>query len=169
MINEKMETAFNAQINREFFSAYLYMSMSANMQEIGLAGFSNWLRVQAQEEVFHATAMFDYVLQRGGKVKLQTIDTPKHQWDNVLKVFEETLAHEELVTGWINELAEVADELKDRASAKFLQWFIAEQVEEEATASDLVAKLKLINLNGDALFALDKELGARVFVAPVIQ
>ena len=169
MISEKMELAFNTQINREFFSSYLYLSMSAYMQEIGLPGFSNWLRVQAQEETFHASAMFDYVLQRGGKIKLQSIDTPKHEWNNVLEVFEETLAHEEQVSLWINELAEVADETKDRASAKFIQWFIAEQVEEEATANDIVSKLKLINLNGDALFAMDKELAARVFTPPVIQ
>ncbi len=169
MINEKMENAFNTQINREFFSAYLYLSMSAYMQEIGLPGFSNWLRVQAQEETFHATAMFDYVLQRGGKIKLQKVDEPQYEWENVLKVFQDTLNHEQQVTAWINDLAEIADETKDRASAKFIQWFIAEQVEEEATASDIVAKLKLINLNGDALFAMDKELSTRVFTPPVIQ
>lgn len=169
MINEKMEKAFNTQINREYFSAYLYLSMSANMQEVGLPGFASWLRVQAQEETFHANAMFDYVLQRGGKIKLQTIETPKHQWENVLEVFQDTLAHEEQVTVWINELAEIADETKDRAATKFIQWFIGEQVEEEANANDIVSKLKLINLNGDALFAMDKELGMRVFVPPVIQ
>lgn len=169
MINEKMEQAFNSQINKEFYSSYLYLSMSAYAQSKGLPGFANWLRVQAQEEIFHATTMFDYVLERGGNVKLEAVDTPKWDWKNVLEVFEETLAHEHYVTSLINQLADVADEVKDRASLTFLQWFINEQVEEEATATDIVAKLKLINLNGDALFAMDKDLATRVFVAPVIR
>ena len=168
MINEKMQTEFNNQINRELYSAYLYLSMSAYMQDIGLPGFGNWLRIQAQEETAHAMGMFDYVIQRGGNVKLQAIEMPQHEWKNVLEVFEETLAHEQKVTAWINDLAEVADETKDRAAAQFIQWYIAEQVEEEATVTDIIAKLKLINLNGDALFAMDKEFAARTFVAPVI-
>lgn len=169
MINEKMEKAFNAQINKELYSAYLYLSMSAYMQSIGLPGFANWMRVQSQEETFHAMAMFDYVLERGGNVKLESVDTPPHTWNNVLEVFEETLAHEHYVTSLINGLADVADEVKDRAALAFIQWFITEQVEEEATDSDIVAKLKLINLNGDALFTMDKDMATRVFVAPIIK
>ena len=171
MINEKMEKAFNSQINKEFYSAYLYLSMSAYMQSVGLSGFSGWLRIQAQEEIFHATTMFDYVLERGGNIKLEAVDTPAHSWINVLHVFEEILTHEQYVTELINELADVADEVKDRASLAFLQWFINEQVEEEATVTDIVAKLKLklINLNGDALFTMDKDMSARVFIAPVIK
>lgn len=169
MINEKMEKAFNTQINKELYSAYLYLSMSAYMQSIGLPGFANWMRVQAQEETFHAMAMFDYVLARGGNVKLESVDTPPCTWNNVLEVFEETLSHEHYVTSLIYGLADVADEVKDRASLAFIQWFITEQVEEEATDSDIVAKLKLINLNGDALFTMDKDFATRVFVAPVIQ
>lgn len=169
MINEKMEKAFNAQINKELYSAYLYLSMSAYMQSVGLAGFANWMRVQSQEETFHAMAMFDYVLERGGNVTLEAIDAPVHTWKNVLEVFEETLAHEHYVTSLINKLADVADEVKDRAALAFIQWFITEQVEEEATDADIVSKLKLINLNGDALFTLDKDFAARVFVAPIIK
>lgn len=169
MINEKMEKAFNTQINKELYSEYLYLSMSAYMQSIGLSGFANWMRVQAQEENFHAMAMFDYVLERGGKVKLEAIDAPPNNWNNVLEVFEETLAHEHYVTSLINALADVAEEVKDRAALAFIQWFITEQVEEEATDSDIVSKLKLINLNGDALFAMDKDMAARVFVPPVIK
>ena len=169
MINEKMEKAFNSQINREFYSSYLYLSMAAYLQDIGLSGFSNWMRIQAQEENFHAMTMFDYVLERGGKVKLDSFETPPSTWENVLAVFEETLEHEQHVSSLINKLADVADEVKDRAALAFLQWFINEQVEEEATASDIIAKLKLINLNGDAIFSMDKDLATRVFVAPVVK
>ena len=169
MINEKMEKAFNSQINREFYSSYLYLSMAAYLQDIGLSGFSNWMRIQAQEENFHAMTMFDYVLERGGKVKLDSFETPPSTWENVLAVFEETLEHEQHVSSLINKLADVADEVKDRAALAFLQWFINEQVEEEATASDIIAKLNLINLNGDAIFSMDKDLATRVFVAPVVK
>ncbi len=168
MINEKMEQAFNDQINKEFYSSYLYLSMAAYLQEIGLTGFASWMRVQVQEETFHATAMLDYLLERGGNVKLEAIPAPPHKWVNVLEVFEETLKHEQQISAWVNDLADVADEQRDRAAATFIQWFIKEQVEEEATASDILAKLKLINLNGDALFSMDKDLSTRTFVQPVI-
>lgn len=169
MISQKMQDAFNFQINKEFYSSYLYLSMSAYFQEVGLSGFANWMRVQAQEENFHAMAMFDYVLERGGNVVLAKIDAPESSWSSTLEVFQETLAHEQFVTGLINKLADVADEEKDRAALSFIQWFIDEQVEEEATVSDFVAKLKLISANGDALFSMDKEAATRVFVAPVIK
>lgn len=169
MISEKMQKAFNFQINKELYSAYIYLSMSAYLQSIGLSGFANWMRVQVQEETAHAMAMFDYVIERGGEVKLDAIDKPQHSWENVLKVFEHVLEHEEYVTGLINDLADVAESEKDRAAMAFIQWYINEQVEEESTASDIINKLKLINLNGDALFTMDKEFAARVFVAPVIK
>lgn len=167
MIHEKMEKAFNEQINKELYSSYLYLSMAAYFQNLGLSGFANWMRVQVQEENFHAMKMFDYVINRGGKVILETIDKPEYVWKSVLEVYEETLKHEEYVTSLIYKLSDVADEVKDRASISFLQWFIDEQVEEEATASDVIAKLKLISDNGDALYAMDKEFAARVFTPPV--
>lgn len=169
MINEKMEKAFNFQINKELYSSYLYLSMSAYLQSSGLPGFANWMRVQAEEENFHAMAMFDYVLERGGNVSLEAIDAPSKKWESVLSVYENVLSHEEYVTSLINQLADVADEVKDRAAASFIQWFIDEQVEEEATASDFVNKLKLISSNGDALFSMDKDAAARTFVQPIIK
>ncbi len=169
MISAKMQEAFNNQINKEFYSSYLYLSMAAHLESIGLAGFSNWMRIQAQEENFHGMAMFDYVLERGGNVKLESFPTPPHSWENVLDIFQEVLKHEEYVSSLINDLADVAEAERDRASLAFTQWFITEQVEEEASANDMIAKLKLVNLNGDAVFSMDKEAAARVFVAPVIK
>lgn len=169
MINEKMEKAFNEQINKELFSSYLYLSMAAYFQNIGLSGFANWMRVQVQEENFHAMRMFDYVINRGGKVILEAIDKPDYEWKNPLHVYAETLKHEEYVTSLIYKLSDIADEVKDRSSISFLQWFIDEQVEEEATAGDIVSKLKLISENGDALYAMDKEFAARVYTPPVIK
>lgn len=167
MIHEKMEKAFNEQINKELYSSYLYLSMAGYFQNLGLSGFANWMRVQVQEENFHAMKMFDYVISRGGKVILESIAKPQYEWKSALEVFEETLKHEEYVTSLIYKLSDVADEVKDRASISFLQWFIDEQVEEEATASDIIAKLKLISDNGDALYAMDKEFTTRVFTPPV--
>ncbi len=166
MIHEKMEKAFNEQINKELYSSYLYLSMAGYFQNLGLSGFANWMRVQVQEENFHAMKMFDYVINRGGKVILEAIAKPQYEWKSALEVFEETLKHEEYVTSLIYKLSDVADEVKDRASISFLQWFIDEQVEEEATASDIIAKLKLISDNGDALYAMDKEFTTRVFTPP---
>lgn len=168
MINEKMQNAFNEQINKELYSSYLYLSMAAFLADKGLMGFANWMRVQVQEETAHAMLMFDYVIERGGTVSLEAIDKPKASYGSVLEVFEETLKHEEYVTSLMNKLADVADEVKDRAALSFIQWFIDEQVEEEANANDIIAKLKLIKEDGNALFMMDKDLGARTFVQPVV-
>ena len=168
MITQKMVDAFNYQINRELYSAYLYLSMSAYCSEIGLSGFANWFSVQVQEESFHARRMYDYLLERGGKVELGAIEKPEGEWKNLTEVYEQTLSHEEYVTSLINKLADVAEEEKDRAAMSFLQWFIDEQVEEENNARDIIAKLKLIGESGNALYALDKEFAARVFVQPTI-
>src|SRR5574344_461857 len=164
MINEKMENAFNEQINREFYSAFLYLSMSGYLMDLGLNGFANWMRVQYQEENAHAHLMLDYLLSRNGKLVLKPIEAPQNEWQNVLSVFEHVLRHEEHVTSLINGVIDVAQEMKDRAAEGYLQWFIKEQVEEEANASDIIAKLKLINSEGNALFMMDKEMGLRTFV-----
>ena len=168
MINEKLEKAINEQINKEIYSSYLYLSMAAYFADLGLMGFSNWMKIQVQEENAHAMGLYDYLIERGGSVELEAIAKPQTTWDNILHVFEATLEHEQFVTKSLNELADVADEVKDRAAASFLQWYIDEQVEEEATASDIINKLKLINSDGNALFMLDKDMAARTFVAPVI-
>ena len=168
MINHNMEAAFNKQINAEFYSAYMYLSMCAHFEDMNLLGFANWMKVQTQEEVAHAMGIFDYLHSRGGKAILEQIDKPPHHWDSPLHIFEEALKHEQHVTSLIWNLADIAESEKDRASMTFLKWYIDEQVEEEDTAGNLVAKLKLIGSDANALLQLDKDLAARTFTPPVI-
>ena len=168
MMNEKMEKAFLEQINKELFSEYLYLSMKAYFADLNLQGFVNWMDVQVQEEHAHAMGMFDYVIERGGRVILNAIDKPENNWNSPLEVFKAILAHEQFVTKSINSVADVADEVKDRAAAIFLNWYIKEQVEEEANVGGILAQLELIGEDKNGLFALDKELATRVFNPPVI-
>lgn len=168
MINEKMEKAFNDQINKEFYSEYLYLSMKAYFERLNLKGFVNWFDVQVQEEHAHAMGMFDYVHERGGEVELEAIEKPETKWESPLACFEQVLSHEEFVTSRINALMDVADEVKDRAALSFLNWYLKEQVEEEATVGDVLATLKLIGDDKKALIMLDKDLAARTFTQPVI-
>ena len=168
MINEKMEKAFNDQINKELYSEYLYLAMKSYFVELNLQGFVNWFDVQVQEEHAHAMGMYDYVHERGGKVKLFAIDKPEVEGKTPLEVFEQVLKHEEFVTSRINALMDVADEVKDRAALSFLDWYLKEQVEEESNVGGVLATLKLIGDDKKALLMLDKELATRTFVAPVI-
>ena len=166
MINEKMAKALNEQINKEFYSSYLYLQMAAYFEDMGLKGFANWMRVQAQEENSHAHKFYDYLVDRGGKVVLEAIEKPNNDFKSVLDVFEKTLEHEIYVTSLINNLMDVAEEFKDRASLSFLKWFIDEQVEEESNCEDIIAQLKIVDCSGDALFMMDREMAQRVYVAP---
>lgn len=168
MISEKLEKAFNDQINKELYSEYLYLSMQAYFERLNLKGFVNWMSVQIQEEHAHAMGMFNYVHERGGKVELEAIDKPQVEWNSPLHVFEEVLKHEEFVTSRINALMDVAEEVKDRAALSFLDWYLKEQVEEESNVGGVLATLKLIKDDAKALLMLDKELAARTFVAPII-
>ena len=168
MINEKLQEAFNDQINKEFYSEYLYLAMKVYFQELNLQGFVNWFDVQVQEEHAHAMGMFNYLNERGHKVDLRAIEAPVVDGSTPLEIFEQVLKHEEYVTSRINEMADVADEVKDRAALKFLDWYINEQVEEEANVSGVLATLKLIGEDKNALLLLDKDLATRTFVAPVI-
>lgn len=167
MINKKVEAAINEQINAELYSAYLYLSMAAYFEEQNLSGFANWMRVQFQEEQFHALKMYDYVLERGGKVTLKVIEGPKVEWDGIVDVFEDVHKHEIHVTGLINNLVDVAMGERDHASNNFLSWFVTEQVEEEANVEKILNQLKLIGGKGDGILMLDRELATRVFVPPV--
>ena len=163
MISDKIQEAFNEQINAELYSSYLYLAMSAYFESTGLPGFANWMRCQAQEEVVHAMKFYSFICERGGTVKLGAIDGPPIKWESPLGVFEEAYAHEQKVTGLINGLVDLAIEEKDHASNNFLQWFVAEQVEEEASADEVVQKIKLAGERGGGLFMVDRELGQRVF------
>jgi len=163
MLDEKMKKALNDQINEEFYSAYLYLSMSAYFSKIGLKGFANWMMVQYKEEVDHGMKMFNYILSRGEDVKLQAIKEPPNEWESPLQVFEETLKHEQHITERINYLIDIAEEVKDRATYNFLQWFIDEQVEEEENDREIIDRLKLIGDNRNGLFMLDRDLATRTY------
>lgn len=168
MINEKLQEAFNDQINKELYSEYLYLAMKMYFQEQNLAGFVNWFDVQVQEERAHAMGMIDYLNNRGGKVDLRAIEKPVVEGNTPLEIFEHVLRHEEFVTLRINHVMDVAEEVRDRAAMHLLDWYIKEQVEEEATAGGVLATLRLIGDDKKALLMLDKDLAARTFTAPVI-
>lgn len=166
MFSDRMNEAVSAQINAELYSSYLYLSMAAWFARQGLDGCENWMKIQAQEEISHAMKFFNHVHERGGAVAIRAIEQPETSWDSPLAVFEATLAHERHVTSLINDLMTLAVEEKDYASQNFLQWFIAEQVEEEATAEDIRSKFALAIESKPAMLMLDRELGTRTFVYP---
>ena len=166
MISKKMNDALNEQVNAEMFSSYLYLSMSAWCSERSLSGFANWMRVQAQEELFHAMKIYDYILERGGNVQLKTIDAPSSEWVSPLAIAEEVVHHEAKVTGLINDLVEVALADKDHAANIFLQWFVAEQVEEEDSVGEVFERMKMVGDDSAGMFAMDLELAKRVYAAP---
>lgn len=166
VMKERIENALNEQLNWELFSSYLYLSMAAHFHSKGLSGFAKWMRVQALEELTHAAKFFDFILERGGAVHLDRIEKPPSHWESPLMVFQEALGHEEKVTERINRLVELAREEKDHATEIFLQWFVTEQVEEEASALDVIQKLKLVGDHPGGLFSLNQELGQRTFVMP---
>jgi ferritin len=161
MLGKKLQDAMNEQIKNELYSAYLYLSMSAYCEAANLPGFAHWMRVQAQEEEAHAMKFYNFIHERGGRVALQAIDQPPVEFPSPLAVFEQTLEHEQKVTGMIHDLYALAVEEKDYASQIFLQWFVTEQVEEEASASQILEMLKMIGDKGHALIMLDRQLGRR--------
>jgi len=163
MLNNTMLDELNKQINREIYSAYLYMSMSAYSQYIGLKGFANWFMVQYNEEMEHAMKIYTYVNDHGAQVKLMAIDEPPAEFDSALDMFEKTLEHEQFITKSINDLVDLAITEKDHATEIFLQWFVTEQIEEEGNDNDIISQLKLIGDNGNGLLMLDRELGNRVY------
>lgn len=165
MLSEKLEAALNEQMNWEIYSAHIYLSMSSHFAQAGLGGFANWMYAQYQEEMFHAMKFFNYINEAGGHARLGTIEAPAHAWETPLAAFEEALEHEKGVTSRINAIADLAVEEKNHAVGIFLQWFIAEQVEEEDSVGDIVGKLKMVG-DGGGLFMLDRDLGTRVFTAP---
>ena len=162
MLSDKMVKAFNDQINAEMYSAYFYLAMNAYFESNSLAGFAHWMRFQAQEEMLHAMKLYDYVNERGGDVVLDAIAKPPAKWNSAQEVFDDVLAHEQKVTGLINDLMNLAMDERDHASMGFLQWFVAEQVEEEDSVGSVVDKLKLIGSDTSALFVLDQEMATRL-------
>ncbi|BCI62399.1 MULTISPECIES: ferritin [Bacteroidales] len=163
MISKKIEEALNAQINAEFWSAYLYLSMSANFAVKGNPGFANWFNIQFKEEQDHAQIFIKYLLSRGGKVVLSPIEAVKTEWESPLDAYKDTLEHEKKVTSMINNLYALASAENDYATQSMLKWFIDEQVEEEETAQGLIDSLTMIKDNGFGIYMLDKELSARTY------
>jgi ferritin len=166
MLGKKVEKAFNEQINWELYSGYLYLSMSAYFLSINLNGFANWMRVQAMEEATHAMKFFDFINERGGRVALLEAKAPPKEWESPLAAFLDAYEHECFVSGRINDLVNLALEEKDHASNNFLQWFVSEQVEEEANVDEVAKQLKLIGGDSGGLFMIDRELAQRVFTPP---
>lgn len=161
MLKAKIEEALNLQLNQELYAFYLYLSMSAYFDSLNLNGFSNWMRFQAEEEKTHALKFYDFILQSNGKVDLKNIAAPKKDWKSTVEVFQDTYEHEKKVTESIYDIVDLSISEKDHATHNFLQWFVSEQVEEEATALKILEKIKFIGDNQGALFILDRELGGR--------
>lgn len=168
MIDKKLESAISEQINAELYSEYLYLLMKGFFKEMNLSGFVNWFDVQVQEEHAHAMGLYDYVYERGGTVKFAVINEPKLEGNSPLTIFEHVLRHEEYVTSRINALVDAAEEVKDRAALSFLDWYVKEQVEEEANVTNVLRTLRLIGEDKKALLMLDKDLATRIFNQPVI-
>lgn len=161
MLSKRLEDAINKQINAELWSAYLYLSMSTHFSNKGLPGIANWFEMQFHEEQGHGMKLMNYMVAKGSKVELMPIDKVDTSWDSVLAAFEDSLAHEKVVTGLINELVSIAREEKDFATDNVLQWFVSEQVEEEDSVQTIIDALNLIGNEGHAIYMLDKELGQR--------
>jgi len=166
MLKKSVLNALNSQLNAELYSAYLYLSMEAYFESVDLSGFSKWMRAQVQEELFHAMKFYDYIIQRGGRVTLSAIEKPQIEWESPLTVFEHVYAHEQRVTGLINDLVDLSISKSDHATVNFLQWFVAEQVEEEESADRVLQRIKIAGSSKSGLFMLDSELGHRMFTPP---
>lgn len=161
MLSSRMEKALNQQINAELYSSYLYLSLAAYFESENLKGMAHWMRLQSVEETAHAMRFFDFINDRGGRVELTVIETPKTKWQSPREAFEDVCAHERKVSTMIDELMNLAVVEKDGAAHDFLEWFVREQVEEEATAQLILTRLKLVGDSGVGLYLLDQELGKR--------
>lgn len=168
MISKNIQALISQQINSEYYSAFLYLSMLSWANSQGLKGIANWLHVQYQEELAHAEIQFKYVSDQGSQVELKAIAQPPHIFESAIQVFEQILAHEQSVTNAINKILSAARTENDHATEIMLQWFVTEQIEEEANTNDILQQLKLIGGEGSGLFMIDRQLATRVFVAPVV-
>ena len=166
MLSDRMLKGLNEQITKELYSSYLYLQMAAYFDNQTLKGFGTWMKVQAQEEIAHAMIFFNYVNDQSAYVVMGPMDKPGAAYKSALDIFQKTLAHERTVTASINNLMDIALKDKDYATRNRLEWFISEQVEEEARPAEIIGKLKLVGDKGDGIFMLDKELGMRTFVLP---
>ncbi|MBN2685205.1 MAG: ferritin [Pontiellaceae bacterium] len=162
MISKRMEVALNEQVNKEFYSAYMYLAMSAYCNTMGLPGFSHWMRMQYEEENLHVTKMYDYILNQGGEIHLKTIEEPPKEYGTPLEIFQKTLEHEQFVTQSIHQLMGLAMEEHDYATQAFLQWYVSEQVEEESNVQDVLNPLRMVGEDKGGLMMIDQKLGGRM-------
>lgn len=161
MITKKMAKSLNEQLNHEFYSAYLYLSMSAYCSKMDFNGAASWFLLQYHEEQQHATRFYNYIVEQDATISLETIDKPKKKFGTLLEIFQQSLAHERMMTRKLNELSNKALQEKDHATYNLLQWFVNEQVEEESSVSEIISKLKLVQKDGYGLLMIDNELGKR--------
>lgn len=166
MLTESMQNALNAQLNAELYSSYLYFSMAAYFRANDLAGMAHWMEIQAQEELLHVKKYYDYINDRHGRVHLDAVKGPKTEWGSAFEVYTEALEHEKLVSGLINKLVDLSVQEKDHSTNNFLQWFVAEQVEEESHVAGIVGQLRITKDNPGALFMIDRELAQRILTVP---
>ena len=166
MLSQNLTKALSDQVNAEYYSAYLYLSMSTCAEQLGFKGAAHWLFAQAQEEMAHGTNMYRYILERGSKPSFEKIDAPPSDFSCLKQIFEMVLEHEQHVTKRVNDIATMAMQEHDHACYQFIMWYVNEQVEEESTASDVLSRVQMIGDNTGLLLSLDKELAARVFVNP---
>jgi len=162
MISKKIQKALIEQLNKEFYSAYLYLAMSAHCHKIDLNGAANWFMVQYQEEVDHGTKIYNYLIDQDVDVELEAIAKPPKEFGDLIETFKASLAHEQKMTANLNDLSDLALKAKDHATYNLLQWFVTEQVEEEATVSEIISKLKIVGNDGYGLLMIDNELSSRV-------
>lgn len=166
MLSPKIQESLNRQVNAELYSSYLYLSMVAYLEEQNLRGMAQWMQVQSAEETMHGIKIYNYIVERGGRVTLTQIDGPKTEWTSPLELFEDAYAHEQKVTAMINDLMDLVIAEKDHASHDFLEWFVSEQVEEESNASEIVEHLKRVGDKWVGLYMIDQKLGQRAPAAP---
>ncbi|MDA8422510.1 MAG: ferritin [Nitrospiraceae bacterium] len=166
MLTKKVEEALNEQLNRELYSAYLYMSISSSCTNRGLKGFANWFMVQYHEEMLHAMKFYEYINLQGGRVALKALAQPPSEFSSPLEMFNKTLEHEQFITKSINDLVELSISEKDHATQIFLHWYVTEQVEEESNDNEILAQLRIIRDDAQALMMLDRELAARMTTVP---
>jgi ferritin len=167
MLSKKLQDALNKQINEEYYSSYIYLAMAAYLEDVNLDGCAHWMRMQAQEEWDHGMKIFDYMIDRGARIELREVKAPPKAWDSPLGVFKASLEHEQYMTSNINSLANLCIEERDHATNNLMQWYVSEQVEEEAQVEDIVKKLEMMGGDGPGLFLMDRELKSRPMpVAP---
>ena len=161
MISDTINNIINEQINKEFYSGYLYLSMSAHLKELGLFGFAKWTRLQAKEEVEHGLKLFDYLIERNSFVTLKQIRTPEFEFNGITSIFNTIYEHEKCITESVMKIAKAAEEECDRTTLSFIDWFINEQIEEEQNVKNIIKRLELFGDDKTSLFLMDKELGER--------